>query len=422
MHGRHRPENLTSADASNLVVDAPDQVNVFLAAGFLGPGGFVSPDGVADLALLRETIGRRLHDPAAQGLRRFSQRIITRRRRLMWSPCPVDLSWHIRELEHVPGRDGLAALCATLMTTPLPADRPMWELLVVPGASAIGPGIVLRVHHAVADGVVGVRLAQELFDPATYPEPLRPASAPEVHPTLRRRLTTSLTRMSAMVRATVPSTVLLGPIGPHRAVAMADVDLTEFKRGAATAGGTVNDALLAAVAEAATATLRAAGQPVPPTLPASVPVALPKHGGSGNAVGVMLVQLPTHISDTTARVRHIARLTIAAKDEARAQGTYELTRTRWGSKLFAALARHQRFIALLVTNVRGPVRTMQLAGAPLVQAWSVTPIQGNVRLGISALSYSGRLNCAAHLDADALDPAVLQQALASELDRIAQLE
>ena len=112
-------------------------------------------------------------------------------------------------------------------------------------------------------------------------------------------------------------------------------------------------------------------------------------------------------------------MTRMARSEARTQGTFELTRTRWGSRLFAWLARRQHFIALFVTNVRGPEEPMVFGGAPLERAWPLTPIQGNVRLGVSALSYRGRLGCAIHVDADALSADVLAATLRDQLGRIA---
>jgi hypothetical protein len=160
---------------------------------------------------------------------------------------------------------------------------------------------------------------------------------------------------------------------------------------------------------------------VPDELPASIPVALPDRGNSGNAVGVMMVPLPLNEPDLGARSRCIAQVTTAAKTEAREQGTYELTRSRWGTRVFALLARRQRFIALFVTNVRGPEQRLSLDGAPLERAWPVTPIQGNVRLGVSAISYAGRLECVAHVDAEALDAAAVERALEDELARVCQL-
>lgn len=412
-------ERLSAADASNVLLDARDQVNVFLMAGVLGAGGFVAADGTLDLDALREVIAGRLQGASA-GLTRFSQRVGFQGRVPVWEPCLPDLRWHVRATEPVAGTAGLAALCGDLMTRPLPVERPLWELLIVPGVSASGPGIVLRVHHAVADGVAGVVLVQRLFAEEAPAEP--GVAPPPVAPRPRRTwrsLVTSASRIAAVFRATVPPTVLLGPIGARRGVAFAEVDLARLAAGARAAGATVNDALLAAVAGAVGTALRAAGQPVPAVLPASVPVALPNRGASGNAVGVMLVPLPTGDADPAARLARIAATTRAAKAEARAQGTYELTRTRWGTRLFAWLARRQRFIALFVTNVRGPDQPVHLAGAPLQRAWPVAPIQGNVRLGVAAFSYGGRLGCCVHVDAAALDADRLGQALFEELGRFA---
>ncbi|MBB1516996.1 DUF1298 domain-containing protein [Tessaracoccus sp. MC1679] len=420
-------ERLSASDASNVVMDSPDQVNVPLVVGVLGVGGFVSAGGEADVDLLRADLAARLGGSPSPGLVRFAQRVQDDGRSLVWEDCRPDLTWHVRLAAPVDGLDGLAGLAATLMTSPLPLDRPLWELLIVPGAGAGGPGMILRAHHCVADGVAGVRLLQHLFgdgaSPGTGPGVPAAAPAPATEPPQRRprwkTVATGVTRVSSIFRATVPPTVLLGPIGPRRGVAFADIELEPLARAAKRVGATVNDALLAAVTVAAEAALRADGHPVPPVLPASVPVALPGRGASGNAVGVMLVPLATGGPDSVPRLTRIAALTRAAKAEARAQGTFELTRTRWGSRLFAWLARRQRFIALFVTNVRGPDQSLTVAGAPLERMWPVAVIQGNVRFGVAAMSYTGRLGVAVHVDARALRAPVAGRALGDELARIA---
>jgi len=411
-------ERLSAADASNVVIDAPDQVNVFLIAGILGVGGFVAEDGGLDIDLLRATVAARLADPQFNDLARFCQRV---QGFSQWVACQPDLAWHIRLVDPVQGRDGLADLGAALMTVPLPLDRPMWELLIVPGASPDAPGMILRIHHAVADGVAGVRLVQRLFnDGPAIGEPKSPraeAAPPPTHGRWRS-FVSGATRVLAMFQAAVPSTVLLGPIGVRRGVALVDVDLGALAGAAKAVDATINDALLAASVVAAGASLEVAGYPVPPVLPASVPVALPHRGVSGNAVGVMVVPLPTAQTAAGERLTRIAAVTRSAKAEARAQGTYELTRTRWGSRLFAWLARRQRFIALFVTNVRGPDRPLCVAGAPLEHVWPVTPLQGNVRFGVSAMSYAGRFSVAIHVDAGVLDTRAAGRALSDELAHI----
>ncbi|MCK8609773.1 wax ester/triacylglycerol synthase domain-containing protein [Agromyces sp. C10] len=419
---RHEP--LSPADASNIVIDAPDQVNAFLMAGLLAPGGVVASDGTVDLAVLRTRFAARLPREA-----RLSQRVAREGRRLVWVEAAVDLDRHVRLLDAVDGPAGFEALCARLMITPMSMDRPLWELLVVPGAAPSRVGLVLRIHHALADGIAAVRLVEVLLGagegPTDAAAPAASAAAPRLRRSLRERLRTlgsGWERTTAVFRPALPPTVLLGRIGPRRGVAFVDASLDALARGAATAGGTVNDALLAAAVAAAEAELRERGEPVPPAVPASVPVALADRGRSGNAVGVMLVPLPTGEPNPSTRVRRIAELTRARKADARSRGSYELTRTRFGAVLFRRLVRYQRLIAMFVTNVPGPRHPLAVAGAPLERAWPLAPIQGNVRLGVSALSYDGRLHCAVHCDADAVSARVFGDALRAELDRIAALD
>ncbi|MFC5788398.1 wax ester/triacylglycerol synthase domain-containing protein [Agromyces tardus] len=435
-------ERLSPADASNVVIDRPDQVNAFLMAGVLAPGGPVGADGEVDLDALRAALADRV-----ASVQRMSQRVVHDGRALAWETVPVDLAQHVRQVDAVDGRSGFEALCARLAVTPMPIDRPLWELLVVPGVAARRVGVVLRIHHAMADGIAAVRLVEVLLqsgaDAAAATDAAMPAESPGSAPAspdasvgapappaapprrrLRARLRTLASgweRTVAVFRREVPHTVLLGPIGPRRGVAFVDAPLDALAAGAATAGATINDALLSAAVGAAEAALRARGEPVPPVLPASVPVALAERGRSGNAVGVMLVPLPTGVADPVARLRRVAESTRARKADARARGSYELTRTRFGTRVFRTFVRYQRLIVMFVTNVPGPRHPLALAGAPLEHAWPLSAIQGNVRLGISALSYTGVLHCAVHCDADAVTAAVLGDALRAELARIAAL-
>ncbi|MFE5670726.1 wax ester/triacylglycerol synthase domain-containing protein [Agromyces sp. NPDC056523] len=431
-------ERLSAADASNIVMDAPDQVNAFLMAGVLAPGGPLDPDGVPDVAALRAAFAEAV--PAAP---RLSQRVVPDGRGFAWEPVTLDLAQHVRLVEPVDGLPGLEALCARLMVTPLPLDRPLWELLLVPGVAPRRVGLVFRIHHAMADGLAAVRLVELLLRPAAGPSgsdgvapdstvasgtsstdaPVRIATP--ARRTLRARwrtLTSGVERTAVVFRQSVPRTILLGPIGPRRGVAFIEMPLTALAAGAETEGATVNDALLTAVVAAAEAALRARGEPVPSILPASVPVALAERGRSGNAIGVMLVPLPTGIADVATRLRRIAESTRARKPDARSRGTFELTRTRLGAWLFFRFVRRQRVIVMFVTNVPGPRHPLALAGAPLERVWPVVGIQGNVRLGVAALSYDGVLRCAVHTDADAISAEVFGDALRRELERVAALE
>lgn len=57
---RSAPGRLAAVDEANLVLDHVGQVNVFLIAGMLSPGGFMGDDGRADLGVLRMVLHERI--------------------------------------------------------------------------------------------------------------------------------------------------------------------------------------------------------------------------------------------------------------------------------------------------------------------------------------------------------------------------
>jgi len=408
-------EPLTRADAATLQLESADQVNVVIATGLLSPGGFVGIDGRLDVAAARAWVTERLASGDPE-LRRLSQRVVDGTHP-SWQAADIDFDHHVRLVEAAPGADGLAELCSRLMTRPLPLTRPLWELLLVPGSSGQPAGFVLRLHHSVADGTGGVRLFQRLVGAFDEPSSPRPPTRPGVG--ARPSLGLSLVRIFALLSQRTRRTPLLGRISPRREVAFAQVDLAALAAGSRNLGGTINDALLAAVAMGVTSALAERGAPIPDSLRASVPVALADRGNSGNATGVMVVDLPTAPAAVDTRLAAIATQTARAKQQARAQGTFELTRSRWGTRLFWFLARYQRFVALFVSNVKGPAARLTLGGAPIAAIWPVTPIQGNIRLGITALSYHERLYCGIHSDLDGVSAAVIAAALQRALDELA---
>ena len=425
---------LAAVDEANLVLDHVGQVNVFLIAGLLAPGGFVGNDGHPDMAALRAGVGKRI--AAVPSLRRTPVAVGHSHR---WVESSPDLEQHIRLIDPVDGPGGLERKCGELMTVPLALGRPPWELLVVPGTSAGQMGIVLRIHHAIADGMAAVGIVEQLFErleadvaralPSAGPpsSPTTPPPPPAVpvrrvpHPLrslgkigfgLRRILTTVAGRG-------IGSTVLLGERSPQRGVAFVDADLAALEARMRPLGVTVNDALLASAAAGYAAALSTAGEQLPAELPVSIPVALRRRGMSNNQVGVMLVRLPLSVPEPDARLRLIAARTRAEKGRARGQGTLEFMRGPLGARIMDRVARRQHLVAGFITNLPGPADRLGLAGAPIVAIWPVAVLAGNVRLGVAAVSYAGKLWCGIHFDEAAVPGAVFARAMRDELARLA---
>ncbi|MCP8999414.1 WS/DGAT domain-containing protein [Pseudarthrobacter sp. RMG13] len=419
-----RPEThrLAAVDEANLVLDHAGQVNVFLVACVLESGGFVGPDGAPDLVVFRDTLRERIVT-----LPQLRRRAVARGPLHHWVEVQPDLDHHIRLVKTVDGVAGFEQACAELMSAPLGMDRPLWEILVMPGAHVGGMGVVLRIHHAVADGISAAAIVQKLFDPVDsqgVSAQAHPVRVPKQ--TRRRDLRHALGRLGFALRRVrltlagreVGPTVLLGERSSRRAVVFMDADLDALESHVRPAGATVNDALLAAVASGYRALLSAAGEQIPARLPVSVPVALQRRGASGNQVGVMLVRLPLGEADTDEHVRLIAEQTRKEKARAREQGTLEFMRGPIGAHIMDRVARRQHLVAGFVTNVQGPVGTFRLAGAPVVAIWPVAVLAANVRLGVAAVSYAGRLHCSVHFDAENVPGAIFARAMGLELARL----
>ena len=414
---------LAAVDEVNLVLDHAGQVNVFLAAGLLAPGGFVGPEAIPDLDALRACLRERI-----QALPQLRKRAVATLRSHRWVEARPDLEYHVRLIQAVDGLAGLERKCGELMNVPLARDRPLWEILVVPGAAAGRVGVVLRIHHAIADGMAATAIVQALFDPMEQRG--RSASVPAVpaprtarrrdvrHALAHLRFGLYRTRMALSGREIGP-TVLLGSRSRHHGVLYLDADLAALEAHYRQFGATVNDALLAAAASGYRAVLAAAGEPIPARLPVSVPVALRRRGAAANQIGVMLVRLPLGDVASDERVRLIAEQTRKEKARAREQGTFEFMRGPVGARIMDRVGRRQHLVAGFVTNVPGPAGIFRLAGAPVVAIWPVALIPANVRLGVAAVSYAGRLRCGIHFDAEHVSGETFARAMDEELAHLA---
>ncbi len=368
----------------------------------------------------------------------------------------VDLDRHLRvvpltdldgDTGAAAGREALLAAAERVLAQPMDLSRPLWDLTLLPGLPGGEVGMVLRLHHAVADGVAAIRLLSSIFEdpagaaagptgistlettaewPARPERPVKPAptgrqlaadawrcrrAALARTPDLRSHLASSralATQLAATInppRQLQPRTSLTRPVGHRRRFSVLKLPLEPVRRVARECGGTVNDAVLAAVAGALRTVLVARGEPADLTLRASVPVSLraagTAEGDLGNRVGVMLAPLPLGESDPRRRLARIAAATREEKVRARRAGALSVMTTTLGQRLAQPLLRRQRLVSLFVTNVPGPETPLWLAGARLLEAYPVAGIAGNVTLDVGVLSYAGDLALGVVADADA---------------------
>ncbi|GAA1806972.1 DUF1298 domain-containing protein [Planosporangium flavigriseum] len=74
------------------------------------------------------------------------------------------------------GRAGLAALAEELMAEPLDLNRPLWQLHLITGLRDGRFAVLVKLHHAMADGLRAVELSVGLLDGYSDALPTAPAS------------------------------------------------------------------------------------------------------------------------------------------------------------------------------------------------------------------------------------------------------
>lgn len=409
-----RDSPISSGDVAALSIGSGAQPYVITVAGLLAPGGFVDARGGADLEALRQHLVHRLG-----GCPELLQRAVPRDGQWWWVTESPDLAHHVVS---IPAGESFGSTCGQLVMAPLDADRPLWQLTVVPSAQPERCGLVFRIHHMLVDGARATLMLERLFstEPVDHHEapvqvPDEPCS-PTVRPSLRQR--TSF-RLRTFVHPRIGSATLLGVLSEQRDTAVASVGLPALQSGADACGGTINDAYLVAVGQGMRHVLDTQGEAAPASIAMSVPVSVRGDSSSRNAVGFMIVNVPLDPTKIMHNVADVAHQTARAKPLARDAGA--TFKSRRIARLFNWVGRRQHMIGAVATNVRGPLQQLSVAGAPLVELWPLAPLAGNLRMGFTAVSYDDRLWVGVEVDSATIGRAgPVGQRIADVLELIAR--
>ena len=409
------------------------------AVAFLDPAPLLDRDGGLRMAAVRAAVAAHLHR-----VPRFRQ-VVSRPppglgRPLWLDAASIDLSYHVTQRRLEPGADDEALLevVDALRRQPFDPRRPLWRMWLLPGLRDGRVAMYLRVHHALADGVAGVALLGQLlsFEPEPEPKPEPEPGGPPLPPSRPRptagvllrdqldRAARALVRTSPVLAHPVatagrirrlgpalreiftagpaPRTSLNAPLGAERHMFFVRERLDSTRDAARSAGATVNDLVLAAIAGGLREVLRGRGERVDGLeLRVAVPVSLhrgPASAALGNAVAPMAVPLPLGEADPHRRVRWIAADTTVRRSRPRPQLFSSILAAPFVQRASLFWWRRQRIVNVYVGNVVGPPTALYLAGARLLELFPVVPLTGNVTLGVGVLSYNGQLNLTVVMD------------------------
>ena len=453
---------MDSVDVTWLRMDRP--ANLMIIVGVLILAGPV------DVRRLEATLGERI---LAYG--RFRKRVETHTDSYHWVDDPhFDIGHHVKRTRLPGGADKaeLWRFVAELAGRQLDRAHPLWEFHIVEDYEG-GVSVVVRIHHAVGDGIALVKVLLSLTDdrpdaPMERPkrdlhkgaragfgladafglagrlvggglrlsdEALKAALEIAAHPTR----TADYLRHGAGVAAELayllfmpndtPTRLKGVPLGDKR-VAWADpIPLPEVKAVSRTLGCSVNDILLAAIAGALRGYLEEKGDNAEGVeVRALVPINLrPPESGEelGNRFGIIAVELPVGFESPIERLYEVRRRMEALKRSYEPKVTLGLfaglgyTPQIVQDKLFDLLL--SRATAVM-TNVPGPSRPLYLAGSELKQMMFWVPQSGNIGMGVSILSFNGEVHFGLITDAALVpDPEAIIARFAPEFERLLYL-
>lgn len=395
-----------------------------------------------------------------------------------WEEDPnFDLAFHLR-LAHAPGDGSLRALVDAAQPIGMQAfdrDRPLWELHVFEGLAGARAGVVMKLHHAISDGVGLVRMTEGMIERTREAEvgaPLearessesrRPWVSAEVPTALERtrragaaRLRSSTTRVGRIAeafRATLvdfarhpvetaqraaegvrslgrllaPVTEPLSPVMRGRSLSnrydVIFLPLEQLKRAGHAVGGTVNDAFVAGVTGGLRLYHESQGAPVE-ELRMSMPINM--RGGdkareAGNQFVPVRFPVPVEIRDPGERMREIRRRVAAQRDEPALPLMEEI------SSVIGALpgAGPARFAGLLMksidfttSNVPGPRFPVFMSGARIEHMFGFGPLAG-AAVNVTCFSYDGELAVGVNADPAAVtEPRLFVECLRKGFDEV----
>lgn len=404
--------------------------------------------------------------------RRFRQKAVDTPSGAYWEiDQDFDLDWHVRitALPGKAGQDELQRLVSQLASTPLDYSKPRWQFHIVEKYGQ-GSALITRIHHCYADGIALIQVLLSLTDVKPTDEdraalakvwfqedkgsvvdrllaPARKGLSQALHmgekavekgkelfqdPELVAKLAHEGSEIARELAVAIslpddPKTRFRGHLGVSKRCAWAEpMPLVEAKQLGKAMRCTVNDILLACAAGALRSYLIDKGEnPDGLTIRATVPVNLRplEHAKKlGNHFGLVFLNLPIGEDNPLRRLEIVA------------ENMRELKRSRQAIVAFGLLAAlgmgphalqgpalemFSRKATTVATNVPGPQMPLYFAGAKISDQMFWVPQTGSIGMGISILSYNGRVHFGLITDAKLVpDPENIIRRFSGELEKL----
>lgn len=430
-------------------------------------------DQPPDRARLRERAERALH-----AIPRLRQRVAANPFSIApprWEIDPdFDLDFHLR-WARAPGggaRRDLLDFCQPITMQSFDRDRPLWELHVVEGLEGGRAGLVMKLHHAISDGVGLVQMMGRLMetwrtpDPSRKPKALPPLSEPVyrgigerfldalgherrkqvgralgVLDALRSGLPEAIRHpldagrevgeaLASVARLLQPVSEPLSPLMRGRSLRLnldvVAVPLAQLKAAAKAAGGTLNDAFVSGVVEGLRRYHEHHGARVE-SLRMTMPINV-RSGEKGKRAGNQFVParftVPIQVLDPAERIQRIGEAVRRQRSEPALPLVDEISSllNRFpgavAAQIFGSMLKGVDFVT---SNVPGPSFDTYASGGLIEEIYGFGPLSGSAA-NITLFSYRDSCGIGVSTDRKAVpDPERFRQCLEEGLEQVLSL-
>lgn len=359
-----------------------------------------------------------------------------------WEYDPeFDVARHLREVELKSGTDReLRAFAGKLFSQVMDRRHPLWDITVVRGLKSHRTGLIIRLHHCLADGIAGVGIMNALLDaspdiapmPQTkikfeIPQPRDPLTSltsqfVDSYSDFVKRILSAMTDLLSMAervaatgdRSAADEFASLFPEitafterlrfnviyrGPQK-FACTELPLADIKAIRLKAGASVNDVILALVTATIGRYCELHGDPIRgKLLRIMVPVNLRGNTTTselGNRISLVPVTVPLDIRQPAKLLAAVHKRTEFLKRMHAAElvslaggliGMFPSSLQGMAGPLASQLPITP--FNLVCTNVPGPQLPLYLLGHKMLDCYPYVPVGGEMAVNCAILSYNG---------------------------------
>jgi hypothetical protein len=361
---------------------------------------------------------------------RFRKRVVRLRGRWYWEDdVQFDIARHLVQspLEGHVTAAMMQDYIATIAHEPLPDDRPRWRIEYIEHFEDGESAFLVRIHHAMADGIAFVPVIFSLMDEL----------APIALPLLRAPLPLAAKMLGAVLAPLAIPGVLLGralwrpdrhalhgpPVGGRKRVSWTRMlPLDQVKRFKNRFEATVNDVLMALVSGAIARYLEAAGDELVDHIHVSMPVNMRAPGAAlkmENRFAAVPLTMPLHPRRLPDRIAAVKARMDSLKSGHESFAIFSAVNIMLTALPHGISRRLIDFFAnkctTVITNLAGPQVPLALCGRRLRTLMFWVPQRADIGIGISILTFAGNVQVGVIADTSILaDPGVLVAAIEAE--------